>query len=120
MEDEALPPLQMLVAATAAERIVTPQPGLDRQVSLLLLEGLRAEWRKRAPAEAALAEQLAPAAVALAWLQLAEPLGAGLDVEGALARLQEQQPDLAPALIEALAEGARSGQIEQRRPLRAA
>ena len=120
VEDEALPPLQMLVAATAAERIVKPQPGLDREVSLLLLEGLRAEWRNRAPAEAALAEQLAPATVALAWLQLEEPLGAGLDVEEALARLKEQQPDLAPALFEALAEGARSGEMEQRQPLRAA
>ena len=71
-------------------------------------------------AEAALAEQLAPATVALAWLQLEEPLGAGLDVEEALARLEEQQPDLAPALFEALAEGARSGEMEQRQPLRAA
>ena len=117
---EALPPLQMLVAATAAERITTPQPGIDRETSLLFLEGLRAEWRDRAPAEAALAEQLAPAVVELAWLQLKEPLCAGLDVEAAVARLEQQQPDLDSALLEALAAGARSGELEQRRPRRAA
>ena len=115
---EALPPLRMLVAAAAADRVAGPGAGVDREMSLLLLRGLRAEWRAGGDAE--LAEVLAPAVVELAWLQLDRPIGQSLSVEEALVRVRALRPDLEVTLFEELAGVARSGEVERRQPVEAA
>ena len=117
---EAVGLLRMLVASIAAERLASPKSGLDRETAMLLITGLRAEWPRREPEDAALGAELAPAAVELAWLQLEPPFGSGLDLEAALRRLSEHGHHVEPRLLEELAERVRSRDIEQRGRVEAA
>ena len=117
---EAAGPLRMLVASIAVERLASPKSGLDRETAMLLITGLRAEWPRREPEDAAVGAELALAAVELAWLQLDPPFGSGLDLEAALRRLSEHGHHIEPRLLEELAERARTREIEQRGRVEAA
>jgi hypothetical protein len=117
---EATTPLRMLVAATAAGRLAEPRDSIDQKTAMMLLDGLRDEWRDRDPATAALCEQLVPAAITLAWLQ-APPVGAGMPLDEALKRLRrEPPPDATDQIIGALEAAAGRETVDRRADGRAA
>ncbi len=88
---------------------------------MMLLDGLRDEWREREAATAALCAQLVPAAIALAWLQAAPPVGAGMPLDEALKRLRrEPPPEATDQIIGALEAVAGRETIDRRAGGRAA
>ena len=119
---EATTPLRMLVAATAADRLAEPRDSIDDQrTAMMLLDGLRDEWREREAAAAALCARLVPAAIALAWLQAPPPVGAGVPLDEALRRLRrEPPPDATDQIIEALEAAAGREALDRRAGGRAA
>lgn len=111
---EALPPLRMLVAAAAAERLTDPRRNVDQGTALALVSGLQVEWSERAPDEGATAQQLAALVIELAWLQVAQPAGSGLGLDEALAQLRSRVGDDSAHFVEAIAEAASQGAGERR------
>ena len=111
---EATPPLHMLVAAVAAQRLSDPQEDIDQRTALMLVDGLHREWADRTPQHAAIGLALVPAAVALAW-QLAEPpVGSGASLDAAIRYLREQPPTGSTSeAIDSLEAAARSDAVER-------
>jgi len=100
-------PVQMLVAAVAAERLDAPSPTLDQRTALILLDGLTEELTSRFAEAPFTAARLAELAVDLAWLQLAEGRGSGLSLEEALASLTAgTRDDEDRSMVDALAQTA--------------
>ncbi len=121
MSMEATTPLRMLVAATAAGRLADPSDSIDQSTAMMLLDGLRDEWRDRDAATAALCAQLVPASVTLAWLQAPSPVGAGMPLDEALKRLRRQPPpDATDQIIGALEAAAGREAVDRRAGGRAA
>jgi diguanylate cyclase (GGDEF)-like protein len=112
---EATPPLRILVAAIAAQRLSEPRESMDQSTALMLVDGLHREWASRAPRHAAVGLALVPAAVTLAWELVEPPVGSGASLDAAVRRLRERPPDgSTPEAIEALVAMARSDALERR------
>lgn len=81
-------PLQLLVAASAAARLREPRSGGDRDAALMVLSGLRAEWRTQTPDAAFDIDTLLALVLDVAWLQAEPPTGHGLPLADALERVE--------------------------------
>jgi diguanylate cyclase (GGDEF)-like protein len=113
--------LRMLVAAEAAYHIQAPDEYRDQETALLLLEGLRAQWKQQLGHESFPLDELLPAAVRLAWEQIPAPEGPGLDAEAALGIIRADPAyHLGEDALELLNESARTAEFERRRSRREA
>ena len=118
---DAIAPLRMLVAATAAARLREPRGGLDQATALLLLEGLRDEWRERDPQSVGICAPLVAVVSNLAWLQAPPPVGHGMPLDEALRRMSDDAPsDATVQLLRKVEEVARREAGERRQQGRAA
>jgi len=77
---------------------------------------LTVQWEEQVGEGRLPLDSLLPAAVRLAWEQIPAPDGPGLSADEALQILQEDPAyDLAPEVMDSLAETARTAEFERRR-----
>ncbi len=86
---EATVPLRLLIAGLAAGRFDDLERRRVREGAQMMIDGHNETWRRTAPDVMALNEQIAHAAVELAWTEAAPPVGEGLDLATAAVRARE-------------------------------
>ena len=112
-------PLRMLVAGEAAHHLEAPAEYRDQETALLLLDGLRSQFEQQVEVAELQLNDLLPAVVRLAWEQIPQQDGPGLNAEQALAVVMNDPAyHLRPEVVELLAQSARTAEFERRRSKR--
>ncbi|MEE8338404.1 MAG: diguanylate cyclase [Dehalococcoidia bacterium] len=89
MHPNAVVALRLLVAGQASPRIADTRTKRIRQGASMMVDGFNEEWRLAAPQSYEVGKPIATAAIELAWLTAAAPLGSGLSIDQAAVMLRE-------------------------------
>ena len=89
MDPNAVVALRLLVAGQASPRIADPRTKRIREGAAMMVDGFNEEWRQAAPQSYEVGMPIATAAIELAWLIAAAPLGSDLSIDEAAVMLRE-------------------------------
>lgn len=89
MDPNAVVALRLLLAGQASPRIADARTKRIRQGASMMVDGFNEEWRLAAPQSYEVGKPIATAAIELAWLIAAAPLGSSLSIDEAAVMLRE-------------------------------